>query len=59
MGKSKTLVAGATGIQHTTIAIDSRMTRTVYKSSLGGGSSTWKATLAGTNGRVDNNDANK
>ena len=43
MGKSKALVAGATGISHTTIATDPGLARTEYE--FGDGSSSWIATV--------------
>ena len=43
MGKSKPVVAGGTGISHTTIATDPGLARISYE--LGGGSFSWRATL--------------
>ena len=43
MGKSKALVAGATGVHHMTIATDSGMARTVQ--SVVWDSSSWRAAL--------------
>ena len=43
MGKSKALVAGATGVHHMTIATDSGMARTVQ--SVVWDNSSWRATL--------------